>query len=633
MPSASRAVSSAARAAASAATAGSAAARNAARASASCRASSSSHVARRNPPLAKCRSRAPTVAPPCPPPPASPSSPPPPRASTRPSAAARSARHCSSRSDRAAASAMSSSATRAPSGSVASPAPALGGAPSCVVAAAAPACSCGGASPPPPSCGCAAGNLWARPLRRAARRAAAVRAAATATAAGARAGAAQPWCICGTNDVLDIWCESCAGHSVEDSIFGRCLAAVAGARISEGVRCYQSNTPHGTTKWKAAAPFDAPEVSLAPGVTSRRTDKFRSTCFSQLVFRIHWLAMLLRRTCGAPCTAGAAATRAAPRPHACADARRGPRRSVVMRGARISSPAADWIADNLGAGHVVAEKFLGGSNWASTYVYTTEDGSEFFAKNSGGAKAEAMFRGEALGLKAMYDTATVRIPNVHHVGVLANGRGAFIVMEYLRLGGATDQRELGRQMARMHLAEPTDPNAQAGQYGFAVDNTIGATPQPNTWCGDWVEFYRERRLRHQLDLLGDARMTALAQPVLDRLDFWFTDIQGTMKPSILHGDLWSGNIASADGRPTIFDPATYYGHAEAEWGMSWCAGLSGAFWDGYFEVAPKAPLFEQRRDLYTLYHILNHANLFGGGYGSQAQSILQRLNEQLKRGA
>ncbi|KAI8463177.1 MAG: Fructosamine/Ketosamine-3-kinase, partial [Monoraphidium minutum] len=152
----------------------------------------------------------------------------------------------------------------------------------------------------------------------------------------------------------------------------------------------------------------------------------------------------------------------------------------------------------------------------------------------------------------------------------------------------------------------------------------------NGWCGDWVEFYRERRLRHQLDLLGDARLSSLAAPVLADLRFWFTD--GPVAPALLHGDLWSGNIASVGGSPAVFDPAVYYGHAEAEWGMSWCAGFTPAFWQGYFSVAPKAPLFEERKDLYTLYHILNHANLFGGDYVSQAASILQRLNERLAKG-
>lgn len=303
-----------------------------------------------------------------------------------------------------------------------------------------------------------------------------------------------------------------------------------------------------------------------------------------------------------------------------------------MRAARISSPAADWIADNLGGGPVVRERSLGGSVWSSTYVYTTEGGAEFFAKTSGARGAEAMFRGEALGLKAMADTNTMRVPAAHHVGLLPGGQGAFIVLEHLRLEGGGDQAELGRQLARMHLALPSDPDAAAGHFGFPVDNTIGATPQANGWMDDWVAFYRERRLRPQLDLLGDGHLKALAAPVMDNLGAWFIDVEGAIRPSVLHGDLWSGNISSAAGRPVIFDPAVYYGHSEAEFGMSWCAGFSDAFWRGYLEVAPKAPLFDKRRDLYLLYHILNHANLFGGGYASQAQSILQRLNDQLKRG-
>lgn len=113
-----------------------------------------------------------------------------------------------------------------------------------------------------------------------------------------------------------------------------------------------------------------------------------------------------------------------------------------------------------------------------------------------------------LHARNLADTRTVRVPEVFHVGALPHGRGAFVVMEHLDLqGGGPDQAALGRAVARMHLAAPTDPNAAAGRFGFAVDNTIGATPQPNAWGDDgWVAFYRDMRLRHQLDLLG-ARLT------------------------------------------------------------------------------------------------------------------------------
>jgi hypothetical protein len=125
--------------------------------------------------------------------------------------------------------------------------------------------------------------------------------------------------------------------------------------------------------------------------------------------------------------------------------------------------------------------------------------------------------------------------------------------------------ELGRQLARMHLATPQ--HDRAAQFGFSVDNTIGGTPQPNAWESDWVHFFREHRLRHQLKLAGNSRLNQLAEPLLQpgALETLFEGIE--VKPSVLHGDLWSGNISAVDGAPCIFDPATYYGHHEAEWGM------------------------------------------------------------------
>eukprot|EP00879_Flechtneria_rotunda_P025317 GHRR01026896.1.p1 GENE.GHRR01026896.1~~GHRR01026896.1.p1 ORF type:complete len:186 (+),score=52.12 GHRR01026896.1:480-1037(+) len=174
-----------------------------------------------------------------------------------------------------------------------------------------------------------------------------------------------------------------------------------------------------------------------------------------------------------------------------------------------------------------------------------------------------------------------------------------------------------------------DPNAKGGKFGFPVDNTIGATPQPNGWMDNWVDFYRDRRLGHQLQLLDDRQLNQLGDKLLPNLEVFFDDIQGKIKPSVLHGDLWSGNIAGVEGKPCIFDPATYYGHHEAEFGMSWCAGFTGDFWRAYHEVIPKAPGFDRRKDLYLLYHYLNHTNLFGGGYYNTSLRIMQRLVEQI----
>ena len=116
--------------------------------------------------------------------------------------------------------------------------------------------------------------------------------------------------------------------------------------------------------------------------------------------------------------------------------------------------------------------------------------------------------------------------------------------------------------------------------------------------------------------------------IAPRLDLLFDDLDD-IKPSLLHGDLWSGNIGSANGKPSIFDPAVYWGHHEAEWGMSWCASFGSKFWEGYRSLIPKAKGFDDRKPLYDAYHQLNHYNLFGGGYGSSARGLLQRVSRTL----
>lgn len=281
-----------------------------------------------------------------------------------------------------------------------------------------------------------------------------------------------------------------------------------------------------------------------------------------------------------------------------------------------------FISTNLGHGEVVSIQRAGSSGWAVMHKAETVDGKRFFVKVCRGD--EQMFTGEAEGLQAMFHTGTLRVPEVYHYGPLENGKGAFIVMEELNLGNIYTQSDLGRLLAQMHLAEPTLSEARAGKFGFGVENTIGGTPQPNSWMESWVEFFRERRLRHQILLSGDEDLYKVGTKVCERMDHFF-DGAGEIRPSILHGDLWSGNIGSVDGFPVVYDPACYYGHHEAEFGMSWCAGFTPTFWEAYHELIPKAPGFKERHDLYTAYHALNHFNLFGGGYKSMALSCLNRL--------
>ena len=172
--------------------------------------------------------------------------------------------------------------------------------------------------------------------------------------------------------------------------------------------------------------------------------------------------------------------------------------------------------------------------------------------------------------------------------------------------------------------------AAAGRFGFPVDNTIGGTPQRNGWSAGvgtaaWVDFFREQRLLPQLALAREPALQRLGDRLCARLPALFAGVE--VRPATLHGDLWSGNIAAVAGAPAVYDPASYYGHAEAEFGMSWCASFAPAFWAAYHAVLPRQPGFDRRAKLYALYHYLNHYNLFGGAYYTSAAALLQQLCE------
>ncbi|XP_030466259.2 protein-ribulosamine 3-kinase, chloroplastic isoform X4 [Syzygium oleosum] len=244
----------------------------------------------------------------------------------------------------------------------------------------------------------------------------------------------------------------------------------------------------------------------------------------------------------------------------------------------------------------------------------------YFIENWSRRIGPSMFDAEALGLGAMYETGTIRVPRPFKVGPLPTG-GSFIIMEFVEFGASRgNQPVLGKKLAEMHKA-----GKSAKGFGFDVDNTIGSTPQINTWSSDWVQFYGEHRLGYQLKLAleqyGDRSIYDKGQRLVKSMGPLFEGV--VIEPCLLHGDLWSGNISSDEnGEPVILDPACYYGHNEAEFGMSWCAGFAGAFYDAYFKVMPKQPGYEKRRDIYLLYHYLNHYNLFGSGYRSSAMSII-----------
>lgn len=236
-----------------------------------------------------------------------------------------------------------------------------------------------------------------------------------------------------------------------------------------------------------------------------------------------------------------------------------------------------------------------------------------------------MFIAEAAGLNEIAHSHSVRVPVPICYGI--SGNNSFIVMEYLELGHGDSAAALGRQLAQMH-------RTRAREYGWSRDNTIGSTPQINTWSTDWIGFFGERRLGYQLGLPGargyGRRLQDDGERLIAHLPAFFTDYQP--QPSLLHGDLWGGNYATdSSGAPVIFDPAVYYGDREADIAMTELFGGFGSrFYDAYNEAWPLDAGYVVRKTLYNLYHVLNHLNLFGGGYGGQAQSMVSRLLGELR---
>lgn len=235
----------------------------------------------------------------------------------------------------------------------------------------------------------------------------------------------------------------------------------------------------------------------------------------------------------------------------------------------------------------------------------------------------SMFEAEADGLRALGAAQALRVPEV--LAVIAAGGESALALEWIDFGAATHASEarLGRQLAALHRM--TD-----ARFGWHRDNAIGRTPQPNGPTDDWVCFYGERRLGFQLQLAErsglDAHVIDRGRRLVERCGVFFTTHRPT--PSLLHGDLWGGNWAtiSGTGEPVIIDPAVYFGDREADLAMTRLFGGFGpAFYAAYSEAWPLDAGADTRRGLYNLYHVLNHWNLFGGGYGRQAAAMIEQL--------
>jgi fructosamine-3-kinase len=237
-----------------------------------------------------------------------------------------------------------------------------------------------------------------------------------------------------------------------------------------------------------------------------------------------------------------------------------------------------------------------------------------------------MFEAELAGLQALAACRVIRIPTPITCG-RADGQ-AFLVLEYIDFGRSNpaSERLLGQQLAALHQL----PQAC---FGWHQDNTIGSTPQPNLKSADWLKFWREQRLGFQLQLAASkgygGQLQVLGERLCADLALFFQVYQP--KPALLHGDLWAGNAAvDKQGAPVIYDSACYFGDREADMAMTELfGGFSADFYAAYQSAYPLDIGYKTRKNLYNLYHILNHLNLFGRGYLGQAETMMARLLAEL----
>jgi protein-ribulosamine 3-kinase len=262
-------------------------------------------------------------------------------------------------------------------------------------------------------------------------------------------------------------------------------------------------------------------------------------------------------------------------------------------------------------------KGLGGGCINSAELLTGEDGRQYFIKHNN-VSFVPVFEAESVALRAIAETGAIRVPAP--VGICQSGQTSALILEYLNLNSSNgDWGQMGRALARLH-------RSTGKSFGWPGDNWIGSTPQINTRVDSWLEFYSNCRLEPQIRWARKKSLSlSAAEALLEALPSFFTNYSPS--PSLLHGDLWGGNANFLEGgSPVVFDPASYFGDREADLAMTELfGGFPGEFYAAYEHEWPLDPGYRDRRDLYNLYHILNHFNIFGGGYGAQADSLIRSL--------
>ncbi|MCR5746884.1 MAG: fructosamine kinase family protein [Lachnospiraceae bacterium] len=276
--------------------------------------------------------------------------------------------------------------------------------------------------------------------------------------------------------------------------------------------------------------------------------------------------------------------------------------------------------------YVTEKRRVSGGDINDAFILQLSDGQKVFLKENSKRNSD-FFSAETEGLEVLSGTKAIGVPEVHSYG--SYGDRAFLLMECLEAGNRVPDfwERFGHALADMHKASAAQL-LEDGKFGFYQDNYIGAGYQKNTVKNTWTEFFRDCRLIPQLERARSALSTEdikQAEYLLEHLEEYLVEPE---HPSILHGDLWGGNfMVGPDGAAWLIDPAVYVGAAEADIAMTELfGGFSYAFYGSYRESGLIQPGYEDRRDIYNLYHMLNHLNLFGGSYLYAVKRIISRYS-------
>jgi len=286
---------------------------------------------------------------------------------------------------------------------------------------------------------------------------------------------------------------------------------------------------------------------------------------------------------------------------------------------------AQAISDETGTAFTVEKHSSVSGGCINTAFKVQDKDVDFFVKLNDADMLD-MFEAEFQGLSDIEQSHSINVPKPICTGVAEDS--AFIVLENLnlRLSNQAGMVKMGQQLAAMHLT-------QQPHFGWSRDNTIGSTLQVNSQSQNWLEFWQTNRLGFQLELAGQndyrGSLQKKGDKLMEKMAGLFPD--GNPVASLLHGDLWSGNMAILEsGEPVIFDPAVYYGDRETDIAMTELfGGFSEHFYQSYNEHYPLDSHYSVRKIFYNSYHILNHLNLFGGGYGQQAESMMDKVLAEL----